>query len=107
MSTLRISTVVLLVVCVLSINVALILPAFHDSKAGRDLLHAAFDAPTERAAELRTRARAVIRAEQLWIFGVGAMMAAVSGALLGWRIYRCGGVSAALWQVSPQLPPMP
>jgi hypothetical protein len=105
MSTLRVSTVVLFVVCLLSINVALVLPAFHDSKAGHALRRAAFDAPAEQPAELRARARAVSRAEQRWIFGAGVLMAAVSAALLGWRIYRCGGVGAAVWQVHSVLPP--
>lgn len=106
MSTLRVSTVFLFVVFALSINVTPFLPAFHDSKAAHDLRRAAFDAPADQRAELRARARSVNMSERRWIFGVAPIVVAVvSGALLGWRIYRCGGVSAAFWWVHPSLPP--
>lgn len=105
MITLRASTVLLLVVFLLSITVAVFLPAFHDSKAAHDLRRTAFDAPAEQAVELRARARAMNKAERQWIFGIGAIVAIVSGALLGRRIYGCGGFYSALWRVHTALPP--
>lgn len=86
---------------------AITLPALHDSAAGRDLHRAASDAPPEKAADLRAQARAVSRAEQRWIFAVAGMMAAVSGGVLVWRIYRCGGLGSALWHVHPASPSRP
>ncbi|MEN9678534.1 MAG: hypothetical protein RIS76_4430 [Verrucomicrobiota bacterium] len=105
MITLRLRTVCLLVVFFLSVNAAVFLPAFHDSKAAHDLRRTAFDAPAEQASELRARARAVNRAESHRIFSIGAIVAVVSGVLLGWRIHRCGGFSSALWRVDPAPPP--
>ena len=105
MIKLRLSTVCLLVVLYLSVNAAVFLPAFHDSKAAHDLRRTAFDAPAEQAAQLRARARAVNRSERVWIISIGAVAAVVSGMLLGWRIHRCGGFSSALWRVVPAPPP--
>ena len=104
MNKLRYSTLALFLVCLASINVAIVLPAFHDPRAARDLRRAAFDAPAEEAGELRAKARAISRAEKRLILAFGATVAALSGAILGWRIYRCGGFSAALWQVHPDVP---
>ena len=104
MSKLRFSTLTLFIVCLVSINIAIVLPAFHDSKAARDLRRAAFNAPLEEAGELRARARAISRSEKRLIIAFEATVAALSGAVLGWRIYRCGGFCAALWQVHPDVP---
>lgn len=104
MSTLRVSTVILFLMWLGATTVAVVLPAFHNSRAGHELRRAAFDAPPDRAAELRARAHAVSRAEKRLIAAAGGIVAVVSGTVLAGRVYRCGGLSAALWQVH-SLPP--